>query len=116
MSDIRSLAKIDAVFATSCLATSSDLLLELMELWESQECAYEIFSHLRTYIAILPQDKMHTDLKQKIQSLNAQLDLIKPNKNPLRKEKEKPKILKLHEPEFETEYVVHNQIDCECFK
>lgn len=98
---------IDAAFASSCLATSLELIGILLELWKDLTCTMQVFTHLERFLSILAQSShLHADVLIKIEKTSKALQAMKEDQRPLQsvsQERVKPKILRLYEPEFETE-------------
>ena len=95
--------EIDAQFCVNCCSIAVGLINELIDLWYNLSACKEIFEITSNLLEKLPNDKFHPDLQESVQNLIQKISLIPSTKKPIIKQQQKPKILRLYEPEVEDE-------------
>lgn len=94
--------ELDPTFASSILQTSLSLLSMLCDLWAEMDSVREIFGFLEKFLPKLNSSSLHKTVQNKVSEVEKKLEgFATKRKTPILKERKKPKILKLYEPEVE---------------
>ena len=95
---------LDPSFAASVLHVSLSLISDLCDLWAENDSFKDIFAALETFLPKLKEGSpgMHEAIREKAVEVEEKLERLGARrKKPILKERKKPKILKLYEPEVE---------------
>ncbi len=106
-SDSNSLDELDGEFASSVLDVALDLLTLLVEdnggLWRQLPACSDVFHPLAKLLDhLVSEQPLHSSLQAKAKSLVDKVRSVERRRMPIAKEKAKPKILKMYEPEFDS--------------
>ena len=98
-------------FSVTCLNVALKMLIELADIWKGLPSSKHIFADIKhEIIPKLPVDKLHSDIRSKIDTLSSKLESIMTDtevtrKLSIAKQREKPiTMLKLYEPELEDNF------------
>ena len=104
-SDVKSVENddnLDPTFSSSVLQTSLSLISTLCDLWSENDSFKEIFAFLSKFLPKLREQSLHETILNTLTEVEGKQNRFgAKRKKPILKEKKKPKILKLYEPEVE---------------
>jgi len=93
---------IDGFFASSATSSALSLLGEMVEMWRELPSAAEVFSRLSdSLLPALLKTEMHTKVRGEAKTLEAKLARLPKAKRAAKVQREKVKMLRLLEPQFD---------------